>query len=222
MKTDLTDLLAQWPHDPHETSVRLLEGQDGRPILQIRLDLGVLQLEMTGRPDGQPSVLPKEAGDTLNAELAAAVAGEISQYDTRTRALMLLGEFGLAAQDADHMVSASRTLLESGHHEHTVALLAHSLTLRSRAMAEASLATQRPDLARMALDRGLEELEALLGVDALSSSNEAQLLNGMRDLLVPRLPASQRAELQERLRLALAAENYELAAILRDELRLMR
>ena len=46
-------------------------------------------------------------------------------------------------------------------------------------------------------------------------------LRGMRDALVPKLPASQRAELEERLRGAIDAENYELAAILRDELRMM-
>jgi protein-arginine kinase activator protein McsA len=39
--------------------------------------------------------------------------------------------------------------------------------------------------------------------------------------LVPKLPSSQRAELQERLRAAIDSENYELAAILRDELRLL-
>ena len=44
----------------------------------------------------------------------------------------------------------------------------------------------------------------------------------MRDLLTPKLPASQRIELEDRLHAALAAENYELAAILRDELRQVR
>jgi protein-arginine kinase activator protein McsA len=43
----------------------------------------------------------------------------------------------------------------------------------------------------------------------------------MREALVPKLPASQRVELQQRLQAALDAENYELAAILRDELRMM-
>ena len=38
----------------------------------------------------------------------------------------------------------------------------------------------------------------------------------MRDALVPKLPSSQRVELQERLQAAIDAENYELAAILRD------
>jgi len=49
-----------------------------------------------------------------------------------------------------------------------------------------------------------------------------RLLEGMLDLLIPRLPASQRVELEARLQDALHSENYELAAILRDELRLMR
>ena len=52
-------------------------------------------------------------------------------------------------------------------------------------------------------------------------AGEVQLLRGMRDALVPKLPTSQRVELQDRLRAAVEAENYELAAILRDELRLM-
>jgi hypothetical protein len=56
---------------------------------------------------------------------------------------------------------------------------------------------------------------------AFERSSEVTLLRGMRDALVPRLPTSKRAELEERLRRAVAAENFELAAILRDELRSM-
>jgi protein-arginine kinase activator protein McsA len=57
---------------------------------------------------------------------------------------------------------------------------------------------------------------------AYDEANEVQLLRGMRDALVPKLPISQRMELQERLRAAIDAENYELAAMLRDELRLLK
>ena len=45
------------------------------------------------------------------------------------------------------------------------------------------------------------------------------MLEGMRDVLQPQLPTSQRYELERRLQAAATAENYELAAILRDELR---
>jgi protein-arginine kinase activator protein McsA len=43
----------------------------------------------------------------------------------------------------------------------------------------------------------------------------------MRDQLAPRPPVSPKLELKRRLQEALAKENYELAAILRDELRAM-
>ena len=76
-----------------------------------------------------------------------------------------------------------------------------------------------------AIDAGLEELKTIFEqaghADLYDQANEVQLLRGMRDALVPKLPGSQRVELEERLRGALDAENYELAAILRDELRMM-
>ena len=39
------------------------------------------------------------------------------------------------------------------------------------------------------------------------------------DVLVPKLPSSQRHEMELRLKAALEVENYELAAILTNELR---
>ena len=73
-----------------------------------------------------------------------------------------------------------------------------------------------------AIDQGLEELESILGSEGAERSNEIQLLRGMREMLVPKLPSSQRVELEDRLKAALDAENYELAAILRDELKMMK
>ena len=56
------------------------------------------------------------------------------------------------------------------------------------------------------------------GFDALG---DVLALKALRDSLVPQLPPAQRAELEARLRAAILAENYELASILRDELRLL-
>ena len=83
------------------------------------------------------------------------------------------------------------------------------------------MATSRTDLAKLALDAGLSEFKSLLPQDQFDQCNEVHLLQSMQDLLIPRLPSSQRAELRDRIREAIAAENYELAAILRDELKLM-
>ena len=52
MNLDLNTLLRDWPHEPGAIKVRKIIGLDGREKLQLRIDLGVLQMEMTGRPDG--------------------------------------------------------------------------------------------------------------------------------------------------------------------------
>jgi hypothetical protein len=45
-------ILQSWPYEPSTLSVRIRQGADGRDKLQMRLDLGLLQLETEGRPDG--------------------------------------------------------------------------------------------------------------------------------------------------------------------------
>jgi len=53
MSLDLNTILKDWPHESGSIKVRKITGLDGREELQLRVDLGVLQMEMSGRPDGQ-------------------------------------------------------------------------------------------------------------------------------------------------------------------------
>jgi hypothetical protein len=46
-------MLAGWSFDPGQVSARIIRGEDGREKIQLRLDLGLMQMEMDGRPDGQ-------------------------------------------------------------------------------------------------------------------------------------------------------------------------
>ena len=52
MSLDLNDLLRDWPHEPGLIKVRRIMGTDGREKLQLRIDLGLIQMETAGRPDG--------------------------------------------------------------------------------------------------------------------------------------------------------------------------
>ncbi len=52
MSLDLNTLLQDWPHESGSIKVRKILGLDGREKLQLRIDLGILQMEMSGRPDG--------------------------------------------------------------------------------------------------------------------------------------------------------------------------
>src|SRR5580692_9011981 len=49
---DITGVLRGWDYEPGTINVRKVAGLDGLPKLQMRLDLGLLQMEITGRPDG--------------------------------------------------------------------------------------------------------------------------------------------------------------------------
>ena len=50
---DISHILRAWPFDPKvDLIVRKIKDRDGKPKLQMRLDVGLLQMEMTGRPDG--------------------------------------------------------------------------------------------------------------------------------------------------------------------------
>lgn len=49
---DLRRILAGWDYEPNQITVRKITGDDGTIKIQMRLDLGLLQMEVQGRPDG--------------------------------------------------------------------------------------------------------------------------------------------------------------------------
>lgn len=70
MRRLIGDVLERWPFSEDGFSFRMIQGDDGRDCLQVRVDLGLLQLELSDRPDGRliqgfPTQL-----DQLQAELA--------------------------------------------------------------------------------------------------------------------------------------------------------
>jgi hypothetical protein len=50
---DIASILEGWSFEPNQLSVRIVRGDDGREKIQLRLELGLLQMELDGRPDGQ-------------------------------------------------------------------------------------------------------------------------------------------------------------------------
>jgi hypothetical protein len=97
------------------------------------------------------------------------------------------------------------------------------IVLRTRAVVAGLVAAGRPREAPAAIDAGLvllRDAAEQIGLgERFETLGDVQALRTLRETLVPQLPPAQRGELEERLRAAVRAENYELAAILRDELR---
>lgn len=53
MNLDISNLLDRWDYRPGEVMVRKIKGKDRKPKLQLRVDLGILQMNLEGRPDGK-------------------------------------------------------------------------------------------------------------------------------------------------------------------------
>lgn len=246
---DLTQILRDWPYESGQLHVRLIRAGDGRLVVQTRVELGILQMELTGRPDGtrpggQESWLALVAarleahrqrqgtdeGFAISMEDCRRLREEALQYYHRYTALLALDEYDAVARDASHnlgIIRLVRRYAESEFDRESMnQIWTHTILTRTRAEASQAVEMKQPQAALRVIDAGLAEIrEALdaLGAppEAYEDSQEVRLLRGMRDALIPKLPVSQRMELMRRLQEAIAAENYELAAILRDELRLL-
>lgn len=53
MSFDISPVLRDWEFQPDDVTVRTIRGEDGVERIQLRLDLGLMQMEVDGRPDGQ-------------------------------------------------------------------------------------------------------------------------------------------------------------------------
>ncbi len=248
MSTDLSRILNDWPYEPGKLQVRVVEGEDGEQLIQIRLDLGILQMRADGRPDGQrpkgfESLLdyhearlddhlrkgPPDKDFTLSADECRDLKEEAAQYYRRYTALWVLKDFDGVVRDTGRNLRALDLINRHGPSDQERAELEpfrpYILMMRARALASQLIRDNEPKAALLAIDDGLEALKQHFAgseeESAFDGSPEVQSLREMRDQLAPRPPVSPKLELKRRLQEALAKENYELAAILRDELRAM-
>lgn len=231
---DISSILKNWAYEGGRLNVRIVEADDGREILQLRIELGIIQMEMSGRPDGVvqdgfPSLLALyDARGThggLEPEMCRRLREEGVQRSHRSAALFAVNRWEETIRDCNENLELFDLCNHHANDEQDRNALEQFrgavIALRARAAAEWAVEEDNLKMAMTALSQGLEELRSALG-DDWEQTNETQLLRGMMEALVPKLPTSERADLQERLAQAVANENYELAAILRDEIRLLR
>ncbi len=239
-RQNIDDVLRAWPHEPGELAARIVKGDDGRPVLQMRLDMGVLQMETTGRPDGvRPAgsetfydVLAeqafREAEFTLSDDQCNEVDREFVQYYHRRTCWLALREFRHAVEDADHTLALMDiTRKHSDDQEWT---LSHEqyrpfvLFHRTQAAALAELEDNGANAAIDEINRGLDDIrKVFVEYDAEDHFEEDDLVQKLREL---RESVREHYEvgptLDEQLAEAVAQEDYEQAAKLRDEMAVQR
>ena len=234
---DVDRILKDWPYQPGELCVRVIAGADGRELVQMRIEMGLLQMEVNNRPDGaRPGgadsyfdyllALAIHAGDTftLSEEQCSEVDREFLQFYHRRICWLQLREFRRAVRDADHSLAlmdfvktcSPNEEWTQSHEQYRGFILFH----RTQAAALAVLEGGGPEQAIEELNKGLARIRAVFEQhDTQEGFDEDDMvvrLGELKESLREHYKIGR--TLGERLADAVAAEEYELAAQLRDEM----
>lgn len=240
MNQDIDYILRNWECKPSGgiVQVRMVQARDGRQVLQMRIDLGILQLELQGRPDGaQPhghdtylSYLREQArragkAFVLNEEQAQEADREFFQYYQRRMCWLQLRQYAKAVADADHTLAFMDFVKDhSPSEEYTQAHEQYrGFVLFQRTQAAAAMQVEReaPEAAVDEIRQGLDRLRLFFAeFDLEEQMEENDMVQHLRKFEVSlRKDYNIGATLQEQLERAVAEEDYEKAARLRDQLR---
>jgi hypothetical protein len=237
----IDDALKGWKHEPGGVQARLVRGNDGRQVIQMRVELGVLQLETTGRPDGarphdcptyfaylrREAAVAEKRGDTfvLDEEQCQAADREFLQFYHRRICWLALRRYDQAVADADHTLKFMDLVRDhSPSEEYTQAHEQYrGFVTFQRTQGAAALALEKndPEAAIDEVRQGLDRLRDFFTAhDAAEQMEEDGMVRHLRKIeSFLRKEHNIEETLQEQLDRAVANEEYETAAKLRDEMR---
>jgi hypothetical protein len=247
MDFDITRLLDQWEYQPGKVVVRKFKAKDGTEKIQLRVDLGLLQMNAEGRPDGKrPSGHPSlyelyqsklykhlaahdgnDEGFSLQAEDCAKLQLEALQYHHRYICLLQLEDYPAVVRDAERNLAVFDFVEKHAETEELAWALRQFqpqlLMILTRARGSQALASDDYQLAIRLVEQGLEEIRTFYRATGASEnaeqSGEILSLEEWLEEIRARRPLSKRERLERALHDAIKCEDYERAARVRDELK---
>ena len=232
---DIDDVLREWEYDPSEISVRLVQARDGREVLQMRIEMGLLQLEVDRRPDGKRPdgaetyfdhllglSVHQDKDFVLSEEQCIEADREFVQFYHRRICWLALREYRRAVADADHNLAFMDFVRNHSpseewtlsHEQYRPFILFH----RTQADALARLEEENAEAAIEAINQGLERIRAFFiehdVEEQFEDDDMVERLTELRESLREQYGVGK--TLFERLDEAVSREQYELAAQLRD------
>lgn len=248
MSKDISSIVAGWPYDPNEVSARWIQTHDGLQKIQLRLDLGVFQMEIEGRPDGTcpkgcSSLLEyyideeqRSPGKTLPNQLDSAACSELQQevmqYYYRIMAFHALSELQGVVRDSNHNLDlidiVSEYALDDEVAWQFMQLYPYMRMMNVRAQTELHLQAEKYEEAETFVREAIADLESFFAENYEPNNEDGSPvppppeLESVRELLPQidqRRPRSEAEALKEELARAVELENYEKAAFLRDQLK---
>jgi hypothetical protein len=244
---DLRPLLAGWPYDENK-NLRVVQGEDGREVLQVRLPLGLEQLELLGRPDGtrpqgRESLLEyqierlakaSEKGQAdsfeLGAEECAGLIQEGTLYYFRYLHCFQLGRFGDTVRDTERNLQlfdfVHRHAARAEDRLHLEKWRPYILRMNAAAKAMIELSRQDHPAAIEVVRKAIGQIEALEELeDETFDFERKRSLMALREFaaqIEQTRPVGELERLEKDLKKAIAAQAFERAAQLRDRIRALR
>lgn len=242
---DITPVLKGWDYEPGTINVRKVTGVDGSPKLQMRLGLGLLQMEMNGRPDGTrphgyESLLDYfeqqltehrdshgvEHGFSLNAMQCELLREEAAMYYHRYLSLFVLEEFSGVVRDTARNLRLLDLCSRYADEEQDRLILEqyrpYIIMMHARARAKIYYDEQKYAQAIHTVEAGLASIKDFFGAfgqeTAYGRSNEVRVLKRLAKEIRRKLPVDPMEKLRRRLDKAVKSERYEEAAKLRDKI----
>lgn len=247
MDFDISPLLENWAYKPGQVVVRKFKGKDGKEKIQLRVDLGVLQMNAEGRPDGKrpfghnsffdyyQAKLHKylaahdgtDDGFKLSAEDCAKLQLESLQYHHRYICLLQLEDYAGVVRDAERNLAVFNFV---GKHAETDELAwslrqfqPQLIMILTRGRATQSLDAKDYAVAIAQIEEGIESIREFYREHARAEMSEQSgelhsLQNWLTEVRENR-PLSPREKLEQALSEAVQREDYERAAQVRDELK---
>jgi hypothetical protein len=242
---DIGSVLKGWDYEPGTINVRKIHGDDGAPKLQLRLDLGLLQMELNGRPDGvkphgYDSLLEyfeaqlrehqhrngTELGFHLTRSQCQLLREEAAMYYHRYLGLFVLEEYPGVVRDTDRNLRVLDLCGKYAVDEQDRLVLEqyrpYIIMMNARAKASIAFKENRYAQALNAVEEGLEQIRDFFAQfgqeDAYKKCGEARILRQFAKDIRKKLPVDPMEKLRKQLDRAVKKENYEEAARLRDEI----
>ena len=247
MNLDISKLLDEWEYTgPDKLIVRKITGNNGQILIQMRVGLGILQMEWSDRPDGKrphgkssllvhyQEQLKKQAAEhgpdtQLNLTQADCMnlQSESLQYYYRRICMFELEAYHEASRDAEHNLQIMDMIRAHAENENDRLSFEQYrpfvIMHRTRARSLLAMGDDNIDDAIHHIQEGIEEIETFFRSydrnDLLKDSQELKILRDMAEELLKQQPRSEEDLLKSKLTEAVENEEFERAAALRDELK---
>ena len=234
MNYDIGDLLKDWQFDPDEFTARRIKGEDGSEKIQIRIDMGLLQLEVEGRPDrerphGCESLLAyyesrryaqerfgRGESLQLDEEKCQDLFQEAWQYYHRYLSLFYLEDYAGVVRDTEHTMRIFELVQSCSDDDevkwHFEQYYPHAIMMRVRALAMQALGEENYAAALGEVEEGIQQLQRFVddfeGEMPEEDLPEMVFLREWHEELEQEKPLSPREELERDLQVAVEAENF--------------